>query len=240
MRLQFGECVFDSGTRELLRRGKAVHISPKAFRLLELLLECRPQALSKAELQERIWPETFVSEANLANLAAEVRNAIGEKARESRPLRTVFGYGYAFSGEAVSQETLRPSGGRPRCRVLHGGRKIPLFDGVNVIGRDPDAAVWIDDTTVSRHHARIVVGEKEARLEDLESKNGTFVEGQRVAKAIRISDGDEIKVGSVFLTFRAPAELSTETVVEKVPPDGGRPPAEPKRGRARREPGGGA
>jgi len=236
MRLQFGECVFDSGTRELLRRGKAVHISPKAFRLLELLLECRPQALSKAELQERIWPETFVSEANLANLAAEVRNAVGEKARQSRPLRTVFGYGYAFSGEAVPDEAPRPGRGHPRCRVLLGGRKIPLSDGVNVIGRDPDAAVWIDDTTVSRHHARIVVGEKEARLEDLESKNGTFVEGKRVAKAVRISDGDEIKVGSVFLTFRDPAEISTETEVEKVPPEGGLPPTKTKRGRARREP----
>src|SRR5512144_724807 len=101
MRVSFGDCTFDSETRELLRGGKAVHLSPKAFRLLELLLEERPRALSKEQLQEKLWPRTFVSEANLAGLAAEARRAIGDSSKGSKLLRTVYGFGYAFSGEVT-------------------------------------------------------------------------------------------------------------------------------------------
>lgn len=99
MRVSFSECTFDSETRELFRGGRAAHLSPKAFRLLELLLESRPRALAKSELQEQIWPKTFVSEANLASLAGEARRAIGDRARGAKLLRTVYGFGYALSGE---------------------------------------------------------------------------------------------------------------------------------------------
>jgi hypothetical protein len=61
MRIRFGECVLDSETRELLLRGSAVHLSPKGFQFLELLLESRPRALSKSEIHEKLWPGTFVS-----------------------------------------------------------------------------------------------------------------------------------------------------------------------------------
>lgn len=218
MRIRFGDCTFDSETRELLRRGKAVHVSPKAFRLLELLIEARPRALSKTELAERIWPDTFVSEGNLAGLAAELRAAVGEKARESGPIRTVYSYGYAFSAETIAEVPplpVRTPAGR-RNWLVWNKREIPLTEGENVLGRDLSAGVQIDDTTVSRHHARILVSGKEARLEDLGSKNGTFLDGKAVEKSARLSDGDEVKLGSVFLTFRTSAtDESTDTVREK-------------------------
>ncbi len=77
MRVVFGECEFDSGQRVLLRHGSAVPLSPKAFQLLELLLDRRPEAVAKTELLERLWPETFVSDASLHNLVAEIRAALG-------------------------------------------------------------------------------------------------------------------------------------------------------------------
>ena len=208
MRVAFGDCAFDSDTRELFRGGNAVHVSPKAFRLLELLLENRPRALSKQELQEKLWPKTFVSEANLATLAAEARRAIGDSARGSKLLRTVYGFGYAFSGE--TREERPPSDPLPKSRffLVRGEEEFPLAEGENILGRDPAASAHIDDDTVSRRHARIRITERNATIEDLESKNGTFVEGKRVGPVPRrLSSENQIQIGSVFLTFR---ELSSE------------------------------
>jgi DNA-binding winged helix-turn-helix (wHTH) protein len=62
MRIRFGQCLVDSETRELHVRGKAVHLTPKAFQLLEILLENRPRALAKPAIHERLWPGTFASD----------------------------------------------------------------------------------------------------------------------------------------------------------------------------------
>ena len=214
MRVVFGDCTFDSETRELFRAGGPVHVSPKAFRLLELLLENRPRALSKQDLQEKLWPRTFVSEANLASLAAEARRAIGDKARGSRLLRTVYGFGYAFSGEARLE---RPGGGagrEGRFLLVRDDQEIELEPGENVVGRDRSASCRIDDGTISRRHARISISGKNISIEDLGSKNGTFLNGKRVGnKPLRLSDGDEIQFGSIFLTLRIISpEKSTETL----------------------------
>jgi DNA-binding winged helix-turn-helix (wHTH) protein len=209
LRLRFDDCTFDSETRELFRADKVVHLHPKAFRLLEILLESRPRALSKAELQERLWPGSFVSETNLASLAAEIRRAIGEKGRGAHTLRTVYGFGYAFSAE-VREEGSEPVG--DRFSLAWEKREIPLARGENLIGRDRNATARIDDSTISRRHARILVAEKAAVIEDLGSKNGTFVQGRRIEKRRQLSDGDQVQVGSVMLTFRAfSAEKSTDT-----------------------------
>jgi DNA-binding winged helix-turn-helix (wHTH) protein len=214
MRVAFSECTFDSETRELFRGGRAVHLSPKAFRLLELLLESRPRALSKNELQEEIWPKTFVSEANLASLAAEARRAIGDRARGAKMLRTVYGFGYAFSGEAREERLAAASARDSRFLLVRDDERIPLEPGDNVLGRDPLASPRIDDDTVSRRHARLRITEEHATIEDLGSKNGTFVEGKRIgAKPVHLRDGNQIQVGSVFLSFQAlsPAK-STKTL----------------------------
>jgi pSer/pThr/pTyr-binding forkhead associated (FHA) protein len=84
--------------------------------------------------------------------------------------------------------------------------------GENVLGREPTAAVSIDDATVSRHHARIVIDRGRAVLEDLGSKNGTWLHGSRIATSQALRDGDQIRVGSVPMTFRCfSAERPTET-----------------------------
>ncbi|HYC61992.1 MAG TPA: tetratricopeptide repeat protein [Thermoanaerobaculia bacterium] len=103
MRLQFGDCTFDSSTRTLERAGEPVRISGKAWQLLELLLEARPKPIAKEELFAKLWPDTFVSDANLAGLVKEIRAAIGDDARSPRYIRTVHRFGYAFSGTTGSQ-----------------------------------------------------------------------------------------------------------------------------------------
>ena len=106
MPFRFGEFVLDSDTREVHRGREPVHLSPKAFQLLEALVESRPKALSKAALHDRLWPKTFVVEANLANLVGEIRAALGEDPRRPRFVRTVHGFGYAFRG---APDTRAPS-----------------------------------------------------------------------------------------------------------------------------------
>src|SRR5512134_3348211 len=190
MRVLVGECEFDSGRRLLLRHGRAEPLSPKAFQLLELLLDRRPEAIAKTELVERLWPGTFVSEASLYNLVAEVRAALGDASRGPRFVRTVPRYGYAFHGEArpapAVDDRAKASAG---ARLLRGGREWLLAEGSNLVGRDRGCTVRIDSATVSRHHARIVVGPGASAIEDLESKNGTHVNGRRVESRIALTDG---------------------------------------------------
>ena len=100
MRVVFGDCEFDSARRLLFRHGSAVSLSPKAFQLLELLLDRRPEALAKAELLEELWPDTFVSDASLHNIVAEVRAALGDAPMAARYIRTVPRFGYAFHADA--------------------------------------------------------------------------------------------------------------------------------------------
>lgn len=203
MRLQFGDCTLDLEARELRRSGNAVHIEPKAFRLLELLVRERPRALSKDELHAELWPKTFVSERNLARLVLVLRERIGDKARAPRYIRTVHGFGYAFVAE-VAGIPRRARGTAPavQCRLIWGEREIALLEGENILGRDPEAIVWIDRNSVSRRHARIVLSGETAVIEDLGSKNATLVSGRRISGPTPLSSGDEIKLGSASLVFR--------------------------------------
>lgn len=214
MRVRFGECVLDSDTRQLSVRGEAVHLSPKAFQFLELLLVNRPKALSKSELHERLWPGTFVSDGTLASLLVEVRSAIGDTARDSRFVRTIHRFGYAFSGEAEELRERAPAaGGRnPVYRLIWGYREIALNPGENLLGRDEDSILWIDDAVVSRRHARIVVSEAGAVLEDLGSRNGTYLRGKRITAPTSLSDGDELTIGPAPLVFRVFKQTASTAV----------------------------
>lgn len=198
--LRFDVFELDLGRRLLLRGDSAVHVSPKALRLLEVLIEQRPNALSKQEVHEKVWPETHVSEATLASLIAELRRALEDDTRSPRFIRTVFAYGYSFCGEVstVGHEST-PRGSSPGFAEWN-GRQTTLSEGENVIGRDPEAAVFIDDATVSRHHARLTIAAERVILEDLGSKNGTFVLGKRI-KRVNLEDGSEFCVGGVALVF---------------------------------------
>ena len=100
----FGDFVLDLDTHELVRAGTPVSLSPKAFRLLGILVENHPKALSKAELQDGLWPGTFVVEKNLTNLVSEIREALGDDPVRPRFIRTVHRFGYAFR-EAASTES---------------------------------------------------------------------------------------------------------------------------------------
>jgi DNA-binding winged helix-turn-helix (wHTH) protein len=216
MTFRFGSLTLDTESRALFREGRPVAISPKAFKLLQVLLEGRPRAIPKAELHQRLWPDTTVSDVNLPTLIAEIRNAIGDGARSPEFIRTVYGYGYAFHGPAA---TLRRDGSPASTtdrifRLLWGQREVALSDGENILGRGTDSLVWIDAQSVSRRHARVMVASGLATLEDLGSKNGTYVNGIRLSATVALRDGDELRIGNVPMTlkvFARPSSTDTAT-----------------------------
>jgi DNA-binding winged helix-turn-helix (wHTH) protein len=220
VRVQFGEFVVDAGTRQLTRNGLALHLSPKAFDLLVILVRQRPKAMSKEDLHGLLWPKTFVSDASLAMLVAEVRAALGETAKQPGALRTLHRHGYAFQAAALELPAVNATDNEPAGAIdetmaywlVSAGRQIALAPGDNIVGRDPKARVWLDSPSVSRRHARIRVEGGRAILADLDSKNGTFVGDKKLDEAGQLlDDGDELKFGSVGVTFRAWAAEPTRT-----------------------------
>ena len=211
---RFGDFTLDADARQLLLNGRDVHVSPKAFDLLALLVENRARAVSKAELQQRLWPSTFVEETNLASLVADIRRALRDTATSPGFVRTVYGFGYQFVAEVTgSAAAARDEHPRARLWLIVDRRQIPLMEGVNVIGRGPDVAIQIESPGVSRHHARILVVNDEVTLEDLGSKNGTDLNGGRITTPRRVCDGDQIRLGTIVLTLRISSPTSpTETV----------------------------
>jgi DNA-binding winged helix-turn-helix (wHTH) protein len=213
MRILFGPFTLDTEARQLLRGADERHLTAKAFDLLEALVRARPRALAKPRHLEVLWPDTFVVEANLSNLVAELRAALEDDARSPRYVRTVYGHGYAFSapahqGEPATPERL-PDGSS--CVAIDGRPRL-LRPGENVIGRARDAAIWIDSEGVSRRHAVLRVTGASAVLEDLGSKNGTWLRGERLRAPTPVDDGDEIRVGSVRLVYhRSLLDAATRT-----------------------------
>ncbi len=200
MRLRFADCVLDLRARQLERQGRIVPLEPKVYELLEVLIKRRPAVVTNNELDELLWPQVYVARTSLTRLVSELRAALGDTARSSHVIRTVYKTGYAFSAEVTCLPPARPSS--PTIEVLWMKQSLPLTDGEHVAGRDAECSLVIEGTTVSRRHARITVAQGAATIEDLDSTNGTYVNGTRISAPTRVNPGDEFALGSEVLRVR--------------------------------------
>ena len=217
MRVSFDRFTLDTSRRQPIRDTEHVHLSPKGFDLLTLLVQHQPKALAKTELLAQIWPGTFVADGSLAVVVAEIRAALGDVPRRSRYVRTVHRFGYAFCGDIEGTATASAETGSreaPTFRLLWDTEEAFLEQGATILGRGSDAGVWLDAQGVSRHHAQIVVSGKTATLEDLGSKNGTHVRGSRIASAVPLVDGTVFFLGPIEVRVRItpPRASADETV----------------------------
>jgi DNA-binding winged helix-turn-helix (wHTH) protein len=213
MRYAFDDFVLDGDTRELLRGGRVVPLSPKGLDFLELLLRERPRAVSLTRLRAALWPRTHVGATSVHVLVSQVRAALDDVSKQPRFVRTVQRFGYAFCGTATAaaaREELSAAGGVFSISTAEGDFR--LRPGDNVLGREAGLAVRIDRPGVSRRHALIRVEADQATLSDLDSKNGTFVGERRVNAPTLLQDGDELRLGlRAKLVFLCSDGEDTET-----------------------------
>jgi hypothetical protein len=159
----------------------------------------------------------------------ELRKGLGDDPREPSYVRTIHRFGYAFCGPPPESAAAGDAPGLSEFSLVEGSREVPLHQGENLLGRTPEAVVRLGSTKASRHHARIVVSGARAVLEDLGSKNGTFLNKRRVEGSMAIAGGDRIVVGRELLVVNVGSpQGSTETDVEQG--QAGRPCRGPKRG----------
>jgi DNA-binding winged helix-turn-helix (wHTH) protein len=210
VKTRFGPFTLDSETRQLLRGDAEIHLSRKAFDLLSTLLAHRPKVMDKDELHRALWPDSHVDAAGLNVLVGDVRRALGDEAKRPQFIRTVHGVGYAFCGEATHIRETPAAAPAPvtmsssPCWLVWGDRTFRLSEGENVIGRDPQCSIWLDAPRVSRRHASITINlaQDTVVLCDLGSTNGTFLGRSRISQPVALSDGADIKMGTVALKFR--------------------------------------
>jgi DNA-binding winged helix-turn-helix (wHTH) protein len=203
MRLTFGDFSLDLDTRQLLQAGDEIHLSPKAFELLVILVEERPRAMAKNELVEKLWPSTFVTEGNLSVLVAEIRRALGDSARAAKFVRTVQRFGYAFIGEVQASSDSHPKAGtRTSHWLICGRQRFELAEGVSIVGRDPHCEIVLDLPGVSRHHVRLQMCEGGVTIEDLGSKNGTLRNEEPLVELALLEDRDRLRLGPAMATYR--------------------------------------
>ena len=209
MVIHFNGFALDRARRQVLRGGTAVHLTPKAFDLLVLLVTNAPRVVSKRELHEQLWPGTFVSDATLTGVVKELRRALDDRSPTAPIIRTAHRVGFAFC-PATRQSADRPS------LALHWlvlrDRRVALHDGDYVVGRDATCEVCLDVVNVSRRHAQIRINGTTATLKDLDSKNGTTVAGEPVHGEVVLSHDLRIEFGGVVAVYRtADSDLSTQT-----------------------------
>jgi DNA-binding winged helix-turn-helix (wHTH) protein len=219
MPLTFSDLSVDAATRQVSRGAREIPLTRKAFDLLALLVEQRPNVVSKEDIHAKLWPDTFVAEITLHSLVSELRRAIGDDATKPEFIRTVHGFGYAFICPATEIPAPANTTRRVRGWLVWETERLQVFDGENLFGRgDPDV-IELPSSTVSRRHVRISIDE-ESWIEDLGSKNGTFVGDQRVTARVRLRDGDRVRLGSLLMTFRLahPADATSTQSTSGVRP----------------------
>ena len=202
MHFRFDAWTLDADRRVLLHGGDPVPLSPKAFDLLRLLAEHHDRAFSKAELHQRLWPNTFVSDGSLTILVAEIRQVLQDDADQPRFIRTVRRFGYAFCAPISKTSAPEPVVVSPCAWLIWGARSIGVPEGETILGRALDATIRFDVPGVSRRHARLHVAGPTITIEDLGSQNGTYVRSEKVSRRTPVSDGDEVRLGPVTVLIR--------------------------------------
>ena len=210
---EFRDFRLDAREHVLLRSGIEVPLTPKLFEALVHLVRRSGELLDREGLLRELWPGTIVTDATLTQTIWLLRKALGDASGDGELIETVPRVGYRFVGVVRRLPrpgvSIRPREERGEFYLQRAREKFRLLPGENVVGRDPEATFQVDLDTVSRRHARILLEGDAAVLEDLGSKNGTFVRGTRIGAPTPLADRDVILLGEVAIVFRTSPRSAT-------------------------------
>jgi len=188
----------------MVRGQVVVRLRPRAMELLVLFAERAGEVVSKREIVDRVWSSGFVADNTIVHCVNELREALGDASEAPRCLQTIPRRGYRVVAKVQplgkNEQPLRVD--TARYELVAKGWSAFLVDGENLIGRGGDARIVTESVRVSRHHARILVSRDGIVIEDLGSKNGTFVGGRRIDGPTTLTNGDEVRIGDVSVVFR--------------------------------------
>jgi DNA-binding winged helix-turn-helix (wHTH) protein len=195
-----GDWLVVPSLNRLSKGEETVQLELKLMEVLVLLVRRAGELVSKRDLIDAVWKVEVISDGTLTRAIALLRKALDDDARHPRFIETIPKRGYRFVAPVEFLDVTRSTDLRFKLETPDG--EIPLTEGENLIGRDPEATVRIDIGGVSRRHARIVIEGADVTLEDLGSKNGTYLRESRVHKPTRLAHGDEIRIGHKVARFR--------------------------------------
>jgi DNA-binding winged helix-turn-helix (wHTH) protein len=215
MKLAFGDCVLDQAARQLSRAGEVLPLEPKMLELLEVLIQRRPAVVKNEELDEILWPKVYVARSSLTRLVSELRSVLGDTPRDSKIIRTAYKVGYAFDAPVTSLPASTPPSSAAIFALIWNDKPLPLGEGEHVAGRGEECDLVIDAETVSRRHAVFTVRAGSVSVADLDSTNGTSVNGTRISAPSTLSDGNEVSLGTAKLKIkRRPTAVDTVKVTD--------------------------
>jgi DNA-binding winged helix-turn-helix (wHTH) protein len=218
--VRFGPFELDLVTGELLRAGLGQRLQVQPFHVLALLVQRAGELVTRDELRAALWPDdVFVDvEHGLNVVIAKLRRTLGDNVDEPHYIETLERRGYRFLApiEPVATHARPPTSPHRFVGVTVGDATITLGEGTHLVGRDPLSAVWINDKAVSRRHASITVTPHGVAINDLGSRNGTFVNGRRVSDVAMLADGDETRLGAIRLVVHMNGSAESTTVDEEL------------------------
>ncbi|HEX4335962.1 MAG TPA: FHA domain-containing protein [Polyangiaceae bacterium] len=104
-----------------------------------------------------------------------------------------------------------------KYRLRYQSHDIELVDGEFVVGRGSDCQLALDDALVSRRHAMLIVGSEDLHIEDLASRNGVWVNGDKIDARRKLTDGDRVKIGSQEMAVLRVNRVPSATLAQPAP-----------------------
>ena len=207
----FGGYMLEGRLQRLVHEGQIVPLKPKAYDLLCVLISKRDQVLGKDELLDWLWPRQEVGEANLTQTIYELRQALGETAREPRWIETVPRRGYRFKGSVSELEDKLPPGAPSSLAVLP---FRPLTSQAEI----PDLGLGIADAVILSlcETGRVVVRPFSAVLPHVDSEQDSLTIGSRLDVGMVLEGtvqqfGERIRVNARLLSCPAGEDLWSST-----------------------------
>jgi pSer/pThr/pTyr-binding forkhead associated (FHA) protein len=138
-------------------------------------------------------------ETGIFRVRSEAKAEVTSKVGAVEAIAPESGESAGAAGESSASSPGSPSGGQPRLEV--GGQAYPLVRAITLLGRGTETDIRVEDPGVSRKHCEIVVGNP-ALVRDLNSTNGTFLDGEKITEA-PLADGAVVKIGGTSLVYRS-------------------------------------